>query len=121
VVIDNLEDPFIRLVEKDFMFVNPYLGKYIELVYSNLVIDCYYGILLTSSDIDYNIQSQRLLHNYMINQHNETHNKNNENIISVKVGFSDCKFIHNRIYYKLQNVLAEVGVIIKGILLLGRL
>jgi len=118
---DNVKNPFYQFIDRDFMYVNPYLGKFMDLTYSNTAVESDFGIVLESFETKRGLQINRLMHNYMINTQDEHYDVNDVNIIQVNIRFSDNMKLHKRMYYKMQMVFAEVGGILNGILLLGKL
>jgi hypothetical protein len=118
---DNNKHPFDTLLQNHFIFMNSFLGNFITYIYTNLAVESDFGILFSSSEKQYSIKHERLINNYMLNEHSFTYNKNDINIASVMIQFSEHVDYHKRVYYKLQHVFAEVGGILNGILLFGRL
>jgi len=117
---DDINYPFLRKIEQDFMFVNPVMAKYINLLYSNVAVESDLGFLFSDLYLHNNVNLERVLHNYMINS--DTSDANNKiSLISVKINFSDSVGYIKRVYDKLQNVFAEVGGIINSIILISRL
>jgi hypothetical protein len=118
---DNNTDPFVKKLHSEFVYLNPLLGGYLEYIYNNVAVDSDFGILFSSSYIQKELKLHRIMRNYMINKYSEKHNMNDIIIAGLKISFAEHEEYFKRVYYKLQHVFAEVGGILNGILLIGRL
>jgi len=117
---DEIDEPFFDILEKDYMFLNPVLGKFIDITYYNVKLENDFGIILEDLQTDFNIKVDSIQHNFMQNNYPEDHSINDINLITVKISFREHAEIYRRVYVKLQNVFAEVSAIFKVIMLLGR-
>lgn len=119
--MDNKTHPFFITLLKDYMFLNPLLGKFIDVLYYNIKLENDFGIIFESLSVENSIKIDTIQHNYMLNNYPEDYSKNDINLISVTISFTEHAEKYRRVYYKLQNVFAEVTGILKLILFLGRI
>lgn len=117
--LDNITNPFLNKLQKDNMFINPILGKFIDIVYNNLQLENDFGIIFEKLDFLNTIKVESVQHNYMINDYPMDYSKNDINMITVKITFNENAVVYRRIYIKLQNVFAEVAAIFRVIIILG--
>lgn len=117
--LDNITHPFLNVLDKDYMFINPLLGKFIDILYYNLQLQNDFGYIFENMNIEKNIKVDSIQHNYILNNYPEEYSINDINMITVKIMFSDRAEKYRRIYAKLQNVFAEVAGIFKVIMIAG--
>jgi len=119
--LDDKDNPFLNILEKDSMFLNPSLGKFIDINYYNIKLENDFGIIFEQLESENNLKVNSIQHNYMLNNYPEDYSTNDINLITVKIQFSEHSEIYRRVYVKLQNVFAEVSAIFKVFTIIGKI
>jgi len=117
--LDNLSNPFQNIIGRDYMFINPLLGKFINIDYYNIKLENDFGIIFNNYETHKIVKVNSIQHNYMLNNYPEDYSKNDINIITVKIAFSEHAEKYRRVYIKLQHLFVEISAIFRLILLFG--
>lgn len=107
---DNVEDPQTMILKNDLMTLSPYLFKRMMINKKNVKYRTDYGLF---------IESNRRLDFYQYDFSQTTYNLNDINNLmyaQITLQTSGKTDLYSREYYKIQNCLADIGGIMKGIM-----